>query len=105
MKDLKNKFTEEEFRYIIEDYLKFDYGCSNDDCPEGIDLCLDCYILRLKQSGIIRKSVLEEAREKTDRYIDEIIDTIKSCDVYHMGDKYKLKQLIQAERQAADIKE
>jgi hypothetical protein len=97
--NLTNKLTEEEFRNIIEDYLKFDDGCSDDNCPEEIDSCLDCYIGELKQAGLIRKSPLEEAREKTDKFIYEAYLGICNSKINN-----KLKQLIQFEREEADKK-
>jgi hypothetical protein len=52
-------------------------------------------IKNLKQNNRIRKTELEEAREKT----DEIIETLPNT---HTMDKKKLKYYIQAERVAGD---
>jgi hypothetical protein len=85
MKDLKNKLTEEQFnqldRLIVARYV------------EG--LSYPQRLLEAKQSGIISKSALEEAREKTDEFFKSYNSTFKA-------DALKF---IQAERQAADKKE
>jgi hypothetical protein len=58
MKDLKNKLTEEEFNELYE----FCKCCKNiSDCYKLS--CIDCKRREAKQSGIIRKSALEEARD------------------------------------------
>jgi hypothetical protein len=106
MKDLKNLIPDEETaRELLEIAdRRPKNGCVCDA------ICCDtaCRIKNLKQSGIISKSALEEARGKTDEQIDNIKTAFckgKSCscqDYMDMTWKETTKQLIQSERQAAD---
>jgi hypothetical protein len=88
MKDLKNLLPDEE---TAKELYCYSY-------PEiGHLRTITEYVEALKQSGIIRKSVLEEAREKTDEYVNDLGKGF--------GNFNSLEQLIQAERQAVDKKE
>jgi hypothetical protein len=85
MKDLKNKLTEEEAKQLLRNcYLWEKIDCS---------LVIDDW----KQSGIIRKSALEEAREKTDELMITLRDNALESEEFR-----DLKQLIQAERKIVD---
>jgi hypothetical protein len=92
---LKDKLTEEEYdnldRLIVARYV------------EG--LSYPQRLLEAKQSGIIRKSPLVEAREKTNEYISEIRELLiyrKNMSACACVTKTELEQLIQAERRVAD---
>lgn len=105
---LKGKLTEEE---AIEIFKIADERPKNGCVCDAIFCDTFCRIKNLKAAGIIRKSSLEEAREKTDKQIDNVKTVFckgKSCDCQDYMDmtwKDTTKQLIQAERQVADKKE
>jgi hypothetical protein len=89
MKDLKNLIPDEETaRELLNHNIAY-YPTG------GVDISRT--IKNFKQSGIIRKSALEEAREKTDSYINKHAAFSWNSD--------ELNQLIQVEREAADNKE
>jgi hypothetical protein len=92
MKDLKNLFKDEdEARELLNCYMRyFQDGSFN----------IDATVNNLKKSGIIRKSALEDAREKTNELMITLRDNALESEEFR-----DLKQLIQAERQAADKKE
>jgi polyhydroxyalkanoate synthesis regulator phasin len=97
---LKDLLTEEEAKGIVD--IIYCYKLQNKcACHKSVDSeqytnSWNCMYEAIKQSGIIRKSPLEEAREKTDELVKRILEEkLAWC-------SFDLNQLIQLERQEAD---
>jgi hypothetical protein len=82
----KDQVTEEWAREFIKD------GYDNNEVSDAV---IDSFIRSFKLHNRIRKSKLEEAREKTDEWINNVLEP-------QLATSNKLKQLIQAERKIVD---